>query len=298
MVEREHVEFLAESVMLRGFFYPASDVKGAAPAVVMAHGFAGTKEMGLEEYAECFQRNGLSVLIYDHRNTGESEGSPRFDLDPVAQWRDYSHAVSYMQLRDDVDENRIGAWGTSYSGGSVIAAAALDRRIKCIVSQVPLISGYENILQLMPLQELDGVIAMLNEDKLSRAKGNAPTMMPICGREGDPCIFPGERTYDYYHEQAQKNPNVQWENLVTLRSLEYVLEYDVSSYLSRVSPTPALMIVASEDRSTPSDLALRAYERMLQPKDLLIVQGDHYRSYIEEFDTTSHAACDWFVKHL
>lgn len=295
----ENVEFNADGVMLRGLFYRGDSTGEPRPTVVMAHGFAGIKEMGLEEYAEKFQQAGLSVLIYDHRNSGESEGEPRYDLDVVAQWRDYSNAVTYLQGRSDVQEDRIGIWGTSYSGGAVLAAAALDKRIKCVVSQVPLINGYENILQLMPLQRLTELQAMIDEDRRSRAQGNPSQLVPICAPElTDPCIFPGKRTYEFYTYQANRRPDLGWENLVTVKTLEYLFEYDVSRYLTRISPTPLLMIIATEDRSTPSDLALKAYQTALEPKQLLLVPGDHYRSYLEEFETTCTAARDWFTEHL
>lgn len=295
----EKVEFRAEDVTLRGNLYLPPDSDAPAPAIAMAHGFAGLKEMGLLEYAECFQKAGLAVLLYDHRNCGESDGLPRLDYDAVAQRRDYSAAVTYLQSRNEVNPDAIGVWGTSYSGGEVLAAAALDRRIKCVVSQVPLIDGYRNILQLMPLQQIDQLYAMINADKASRMEGNDPGLVPIIAAEpNEPCIFPGKRTYDYYMMQCDLHPDLGWENLVTIKTLEYLLEYDVTGYMSRISPTPMLMIVASEDRSTPTDIALAAFESALEPKRLEIVPGDHYRSYLEEFERTSAAARDWFLTHL
>ena len=45
----------------------------------------------------------------------------------------------------EVDAERIGVWGSSYSGGHVLVVGAIDRRVKCVVSQVPLVSGYEQL---------------------------------------------------------------------------------------------------------------------------------------------------------
>ena len=293
------VEFSAEGTKLRGLLYLPENRTAPCPAVAMAHGFAGLKEMGLLEYAERFAEAGLAVLVYDHRNCGESEGTPRLDFDPVAQWRDYSAAVTYLQSREEINPARIGVWGTSYSGGAVLAAAALDKRIKCVVTQVPLIDGYRNILQLMPLQQIDDLRAMIDADRVSRMQGNPPALAPICaGEPGEPCIFPGRRTYDFYMLQKNLNPEIGWENLVTVKTLEYILEYNVTSFVPRISPTPLLMIVASEDRSTPTDISLEAFETALEPKKLVLVNGDHYRSYLEEFPATSAAARDWFVEHL
>lgn len=76
-----------------------------------------------------------------------SDGEPRQELDPWQQVKDYRHAITYMQTQSLLDPEKIGIWGTSYSGGHVLVVAAIDRRVKCVVSQVPTISGWEGSLR-------------------------------------------------------------------------------------------------------------------------------------------------------
>src|SRR5260370_1414559 len=73
---RRDIEFNAEGVTLRGWFYPAEGAGRSAPAVVMAHGFSAVKEMYLDSFAEVFAAAGLSALVYDNRNFGASGGGP------------------------------------------------------------------------------------------------------------------------------------------------------------------------------------------------------------------------------
>ena len=87
--------------------------------------------------------------MFDNRNFGASDGEPRQEIDPWAQVRDYRHAITYARTREEVDGDRIGIWGSSYSGCHVLAVGAIDRRVKCVVSQVPLISGHENARRLV-----------------------------------------------------------------------------------------------------------------------------------------------------
>jgi hypothetical protein len=68
---------------------------------------------------------------------------------------------------------------------------------------------------------------------------------------------------------------LNWENKVTLRSLDFRLEYEATAYLGRISPTPLLMIIADNDTITPTDIALRAFELALEPKKIILLQGDH-----------------------
>lgn len=67
---------------------------------------------------------------------------------------------------------------------------------------------------------------------------------------------------------------------------------------SRVSPTPLLMVVARNDRMTVTDLSLAAYERALEPKRLVLMQGGHFDPYLDGFQQAEAAATSWFRAHL
>src|ERR1700750_777023 len=125
---RRDIEFDAEGVTLRGWFYPAEGTGSPGPAVVMAHGFSAVKEMYLDRFAEVFAAAGLNVLVFDNRCFGARDGAPRQRLDPRSQVRDYRHAITYLHTLPEVDPARIGIWGSSYSGGHVLVVAAIDRR--------------------------------------------------------------------------------------------------------------------------------------------------------------------------
>jgi uncharacterized protein len=265
----------------------------------MAHGFTGTKEMTLDRYAEVFSKGGLAVLVYDNRTLGDSDGLPRHNIDPTEQMRDYRYAVTYAQSRDDVDPGRIGLWGTSYTGGTVITVAALDRRVKAIVSQVPFVKGTANIKQFLPISQWDDFAAMLDEDRKLRMSGKPSQYIPVT--TDDPngvAAFPGIRTHRFFSDLVASIPGIKWENKVTVRSLEFLLEYDVTAFAPQVSPTPMMMIVADRDKTATTELAMEVFQLAREPKELVISRADHYASYIEDFDMTSTAARDFFLKHL
>ena len=70
------------------------------------------------------------------RGLGASDAAPnkpRFEIDPWEQIRDYQHATTYAQSRGGVDADRIGVWGSSYSGAHTYVVAAIDRRVKAVV---------------------------------------------------------------------------------------------------------------------------------------------------------------------
>ena len=140
MAERKNIEFGVEGgVTLRGWLF-VPDAKGPAPAITMAHGYAGVKEHGIERFARAFAEAGFVVLVHDHRNFGASDGAERGDVDPWQQIADWRRAISFLESRPEVDAAQIGIWGTSYAGGHAIVLGATDRRLRAVVAQVPTIS--------------------------------------------------------------------------------------------------------------------------------------------------------------
>ena len=295
---RQNVEFDAEGVTLRGWLYVPDGAGAPAPTVVMAHGFSAVKEMYLDRFAEVFADAGLAALVFDNRNFGESDGEPRQEIDPWAQVRDYRHAITYAQTRSEVDADRIGVWGTSYSGGHVLVLGAIDKRIRCVVAQVPLVSGFRNIQRLVRQDFLAPNREAMNADRAARYRGEPPAMVPVV--DPDPMAtsaLPTPDSWEWFSEAGKGNAPA-WRNEVTLRSIEMLMEYEPSAYLERISPTPLLMVVAALDHLTPSDLALEAYQQAREPKKLVLLPDAHFDAYVKAFDAASGAARDWFLEHL
>jgi fermentation-respiration switch protein FrsA (DUF1100 family) len=264
----------------------------------MAHGFSAVKEMYLDSFAEAFAAGGLGALVFDNRNFGASDGEPRQEIDPWAQVRDYRHAITYAQTRSEVDPDRIGVWGSSYSGGHVLVVAAIDRRVRCVVAQVPLASGYQNIKRLVRQDFLAPNRATMDADRAARYRGEPPAMVPVV--DPDPMAvsaLPTPDSWEWFSETGRTRAPA-WKNEVTLRTVEMLMEYEPGVYLERISPTPLLMVVAAGDHLTPTDLALGAYQRAREPKRLVLLPGAHFDAYVKDFDAASSAARDWFREHL
>jgi len=295
---RHDVEFDAEGVTLRAWLYLPDGATGPVPAIVMAHGFSAVKEMYLDTFAEAFAGAGMAALVFDHRNFGASDGEPRQEIDPWAQVRDYRHAITYVRTRQEVDGDRLGIWGTSYSGGHVLVVGAIDRRVKCVVAQVPLISGHHNSRRLVRSDFVASVREAFDADREARFRGEPPAMIPVV--DEDPMAasaLPTPDSWAFFTETgASRAPS--WRNEVTLRSVEMFWEYEPGAYLPYISPTPLLLVVARGDHLTVSDLAIEAIESAREPKRLAILPGAHFDAYVEGFDAASGVARDWFAAHL
>jgi uncharacterized protein len=296
---RKDIEFKTENgVTLRGWHYVPDGRQGKAPTIVMAHGFSAVKEMYLDRFAEAFAAAGLACVVFDNRNFGASDGEPRQEIDPWQQVRDYRDAITYAETLEETDPARIGVWGSSYSGGHVLVVGAIDRRVKCVVAQVPLASGHGNARRLIRADYLAGVQGMFAEDRRARMAGKTPAMIPVVAQDpASPSALPTPDSWVWFTETGRTRAP-SWKNEVTLRSVEMFTEYEPGSYVSFISPTPLLMVVALGDVLTVADLALAAYERALEPKRLVTLQGGHFDAYVKDFEASSKPTVEWFTRHL
>lgn len=296
---RRDIEFKTEGgVTLRGWFYPAKGAAGSAPAVVMAHGFSAVKEMYLDDFAAFFADAGIAALVYDHRNLGASDGEPRGHIDPRQQIDGYRDAISHAQTMKEVDPNRIGVWGSSYSGGHVLVVAAIDRRVKCVIAQVPLVAGLETARRLIRGDHWKGLRASFDADRMARISGAASARMPVTAPEGEPSALPTADTWEFFTAFA-KERQTSWQNEVTLQSVELFTEYEPGIYIPRISPTPLLMVAALEDHLTPFDMTAAAYETALEPKKFLALPCMHFEAYTGDmFRMSAPVQRDWLTTHL
>lgn len=299
---KQDIEFCADNgVTLRGWVM-SPDSKGPHPAIVMTPGFSSSIAR-LESIAAAFVAHGFGVLAYDQRTCGSSDGEPRQDVDPVAQDRDLQMALTFAEQHPALDSNRIGLWGSSFSGANVLVVAAIDRRVKAVVSQVPFISGHEQFVLGNGLAGLAGINEMANQDRQNRIKGEEPGRVALLRLPTDPedqvALFDDKADYDYL-VGGPEGPAPGWINSVTVRTTARVLAYDVRQFMRRISPTPLMMVVASDDQTTPPSLALEAYEAALEPKELIMISGGHYGVYWPHLsrDLVTDAAARWFKTHL
>jgi len=290
---RKTTAFDADGVTLRGWLYEPSGLD-KHPAIVMTGGYGTTKEMFTDDYAAKFANAGFTVLLYDGRNFGGSDGTPRHEIAPWRQVEDFRHAVTHASGLPTVDPHRIGVWGSSYSGGHVIVVGATDRRVKCVVAQVPTISGTRTARRRVTGPAENALLAQFAEDRLKRETGGAPTTVPLMGDDG---IYKGKDAVAWYTAGYRRSPGEIPE--VTLRSVELARGYNPGDFIAFVSPTPLLMQIAERDYVTPTDLSLEAYRNALEPKSLQILKGSgHFDAYVKDFDRTSAAALQWFETHL
>jgi fermentation-respiration switch protein FrsA (DUF1100 family) len=141
-----------------------------------------------------------------------------------------------------------------------------------------------------------GLEAAFAADDRARFRGEPPRRQAIVSKDlAVPASYRADDAVGFY---LQPVPDGAWENTVTVRSTRAARMYEPGTWITRVSPTPLLMIVALNDTITVTDIALAAYERALEPKKLELIDGGHFDPYQRRFEQASAAASAWFRRYL
>jgi cephalosporin-C deacetylase-like acetyl esterase len=295
---RQDIAFKSKESLCKGWLYIPEEVakEGPAPAIVMAHGFAGFKDMGLASYAERFTAAGFVTLVFDYRCWGESEGEPRNQIFAQDMVEDYRNAVTWISDRPEVDAQQIGVWGTSYSGGLVLCVGTVDKRVKAVVAQVPSAMNPESRQAKAP--EVWGRVGeTLIQDRIERYKTGIVKYMKVVAPEGELCVLLGQEAYEEY--MALKKLAPHWRNEVTLESLEKIREFDPVSLVHLMAPTALLLIPAEKDNLVPIEAVKATYERAREPKAISVLPITHFEAYHDPWwSKTVDLAIEWFTKHL
>ena len=258
------VEFFSKGMKLRGVLRMPRG-KGPHPLLVMAGGWCYVKEIVMPTYAEQLAAVGCATLRFDYRFLGESEGKPRQHLDPWAQIEDYRNALSFAAGLPGVDRDWLGVWGISYSGGHALILAAIDPRVRCAISNIPVIDGYEcmRLVHGYGKGRFAALTRLIADDRERRARGEPGGYIPhnVPDPDKQVCTWPFTTSYAFFSGAAKTfAPNYQSRS--TIESTEMLMQYSVDPYLKRIYNTPVMMLIVEGDEHTPWDMQVEAFNRI------------------------------------
>ncbi|MFT3924442.1 MAG: alpha/beta fold hydrolase [Myxococcales bacterium] len=254
---RQEVRFQVDTESCAGWWYPARG-PGLHPAIVMAHGFGATRELGLDAFARRFHQAGISVLVFDYRHYGGSSGYPRELLSIRRQLADFRAAIAFARTLPNVDPSRICIWGSSFGGGHVMTLAAEELGIRAAISQVPFSSGLASALRIPWLTALRIFLAGL-VDLVRGVLGRSPAYIPLIGHPGQLAMMSAPDSKSGY--QKLVSPEVEasgrWQNRVSARIGLTIPFYAPGLRLAKAR-VPVLVAVAEQDSIAPATATVRA----------------------------------------
>ena len=210
---------------------------------------------------------GFLTMAFDPSYCGESGGEPRFVSSPDINTEDYSAAVDYLILRDDVDVERIGIIGICGWGGLAISAAVMDTRIKATVSST--MGAFDTFTS----EERYEARRALNEQRTADAKSGNRTMAG-----GVPAQLPDDapqfmkefqayyKTSRGYHSRSL-NSNDGWQTITNLPFLTFPL----MAYADEIK---SAVLVVHGDKAYSLGASQDAFKRLKgDNKELMIIPG-------------------------
>jgi dienelactone hydrolase len=280
-VRRADLSFESDGERCAAWMYLPDGPAAPHPCVILAHGFGMVREARLDAYAEHFAGAGIAALVFDYRHFGASGGLPRQLLDISRQLADWRAAIAFVRGSDELDSSRIALWGTSFSGGHVVALAAGDPEIAAVVSQVPY-AGLERRTGPPRVGFLARMVSAAIRDELRGRLGRPPRYIPIAAEDG---VFAAFNTPGGMAQMKAIVPaDSSWENRFTPRLMLRAPRYRPFEDAASVG-CPLLVCVCEDDVVTPPAPALAGAGRAPQGEVRSYPIG-HFEIYLGEwFDT-------------
>jgi alpha/beta superfamily hydrolase len=284
------ISYFSEGSKIAAHLYLPTSVSTPLPAIILCHGFAGVKELLLPAFAHYFSKHGFATLCFDYRGFGESEGE-RGRLVPEYQIRDIQNAITYMQSRDDINNDKIALWGSSFGGANAIITAARDKRVKCLCVQLTFADGERVITGSMSTEEELKFLETIGKMQQKKVTTNKELMVPIHK------VLTDEQSKTFYNEKVASFPALEIK--IPFLTVAETMGHKPESFLDDLN-IPIHIVSADHDSVNPPLESQILYEKAHEPKAHLIVEGaSHYEVYEGNyFDLVAKAQVEWFGKYL
>ncbi len=261
----------------------------------MAHGVGGIKEMRLDAFAERFSDAGYACLVFDYRNFGASEGTPRQLLDIGQQLEDWSNAMAFARQQPNLMRSKVVLWGTSFGGGHVIASAARDQNVAAAIAQCPFTDGIASALA-MDLRSSLKVTAMAMVDMLRGLVGMTPLMVATSGPPHSAALMTAPDAQGGYLALVPNGLSF-FRNHVAARFALNILRYRPGRRAAKVS-CPILFCICETDSVAPAG-PTRRYAKKAPRGEVRLYREGHFDIYVgEAFERVVADQLDFLKRHI
>jgi dipeptidyl aminopeptidase/acylaminoacyl peptidase len=291
---KQPVSFYSEGFKLSGDLYLPD---GIAPGekrsgVVLCHGYTGVKDLYLPDNARELNDAGYVVLTFDYKGWGESEG-PRSRLAPYSRVADVQAAMTFLGLQPQVEDERLGIYGTSYGGATVVWTAAVDPRVKCVVSCVGIGHGARWMRSVRHPDEWVDLLARAKADREKRVMDGKSALA-----DRSEILLPDRQSAELAAAARKNNPNAI--NTLPTEYIDETLQFHPEWVVDKIAPRPLMLIATDDDRLVPPEESISLYEKAGEPKRLVMLKGfGHYEVYVDPaFTEVMEPTLAWFQEHL
>jgi hypothetical protein len=235
------------------------------PALAFTGPLSGVKDQVVGTYAAALADRGFVTLAFDHRNFGDSEGTPRQHEDSAGKLADLRDAVGYLGTRAEVDPDRIGVVGVCLGGAYAVRAAAFDPRVRAVAGVGGAYNSPARVRDRLGPDGFRGILGGTLENMEREREGGEVGYLPACSVEG-PALMVGEEPFAYYGTERSKS--AVWENRMTVDSRWQLLTLDSLSAADLLDRTPFLVVHGTVDEYCTPEGAQAVFDRATGPKEI------------------------------
>lgn len=274
-----------------------TDGSDAPPVVVMAHGFALQYEWGLLPFAEEMIKNSMAVLLFDYRGFGLSTGQPRDIVNGTEHVNDYLAAVDFVKTQSQINTKKIALWGTSYSGGHVLVAAAKlkdESALRAVVSQVPFVDGLSSSFELSA-GELTKATWQATRDTTNQLLHRQPIYVPVVNDRGFAAFNNPE---DWLGYRSLIPLQAQWPNRVAARIFRTLPTYRPIQAVKNIQ-VPTLILAGEKDTLIPVSGPRKAARLNSNVEYVEFLGATHWAPYVSPlFEESSQRQVIFLQQHF
>ena len=293
-MQSQPVSFYSEGVKLRGdLFLPEGlAAQEKRPGIVLCHGYTGVRSLYLADNARVLTGAGYVVLTFDYKGWGDSDG-PKSRLSPYGRVIDSQAALTFLGAQEMVDADRLGLYGTSYGGATVVWTAAIDPRVHCVVSVVGIGHGRRWMRSVRRPDEFADLLERSAADRVRRVMTGESESV-----ERTDILLPDRQSAELAAAARAGNPGAV--SQIPLEFIDDTLGFHPEWIVDKISPRPLMLITTDNDRLVPPDESGELFRRAGEPKRLVVLRGfGHYEVYTGDcFRQVMEHTLGWYHQYL
>ena len=288
------VSFYSGGVRLAGDLYQPDDRGNGErrPGIVLCCGYTGVKNLYLDDMARRFAAAGFVALTFDYKGWGQSAGLP-LRLAPYGRVEDTQAALTFLATQPQVDPDRLGLYGISYGGSTATFTAAIDRRVRAVVSVTGVGNGERWLRSVRRPWEFRELVERASRDREQQVTAGASQLV-----DRSDVLMLDPQSVEISTRTRANRPGASMQ--VPLEMVHETIGFNPEWVVGRIAPRAALFLTSDRDELVPPEESAALYDQAGEPKRLVVLRGfGHYEVFTSPaLDLVMAEAIPWFERYL
>lgn len=262
------------------------------PGIVLCCGYTGVKNLYLDDMARRLAAAGLVALTFDYKGWGQSEGLP-LRLAPYSRVEDTQAALTFLSQRPEVNAEQLGLYGISYGGSTATFTAAIDPRVRAVVSVTGVGHGARWLRSVRRPWEYRALLERAMRDWEKQVVSGVSELVD----RGEVLMLDPQSAEISARTRASR-PGASMQ--VPLEMVHETIGFNPEWVVGQIAPRASLFITSDRDELVPPDESISLYRQAGDPKKLVVLRGfGHYEVFTPPaLDQVMAETVSWYRTYL